>query len=81
MKNKEAVKHPAHYNKGIEAWDYITSHDMDFLSGNVIKYVTRFKYKNGMQDLEKAQQYLDKLIETEKGRKNEGTEWERDIQI
>ena len=62
---KEAVVHPKHYNQGIECWDYTTSHDMNFLQGNVIKYTTRYKHKNGIQDLLKAKQYLDKLIEVE----------------
>ena len=64
----DAVVHPNHYNKGIECWDYTTSHNMGFLDGNVVKYVTRFKHKNGMQDLKKAKQYLDKLIEVESAR-------------
>lgn len=38
---------------------------MGFLDGNVVKYVTRFRHKNGLQDLHKAKQYLDKLIEVE----------------
>jgi hypothetical protein len=53
---------PEHYEQGISCWDYISSHDMDFLQGNVIKYVTRFKYKNGLEDLVKAKTYLDKII-------------------
>lgn len=63
--SKEQVSHPHHYNKGIERWDYTISHDMGFLDGNVIKYVTRFRHKNGLQDLHKAKEYLDKLIEVE----------------
>jgi hypothetical protein len=34
-----------------------------YLQGNIIKYLWRYRYKNGVQDLEKAQWYLDKLIE------------------
>lgn len=60
--SKEQVVRPEHYNKGIECWDYIISHDMGFLEGNVIKYTTRYKHKNGLQDLYKAREYLDKLI-------------------
>lgn len=61
----EKVNHPNHYNKGIEVIDYINSWSMDFLEGNIIKYVSRYKYKNGMEDLKKAKQYLDWLIERE----------------
>ena len=63
MSKEEKVKHPLHYNHGIEMWDYAHSHNLDFFEGNIIKYVTRWKHKNGIQDLEKAKQYLDKLIE------------------
>ena len=57
------VKHPDHYNQGIEMWDYAMSHNLDFMEGNVVKYVTRWRHKNGIEDLLKAKQYLDKLIE------------------
>ena len=59
----EKVKHPNHYNRGIEMWDYAHSHNLDFFEGNIVKYVTRWKEKNGMEDLHKAKQYLDKLID------------------
>ena len=60
---EERVVHPSHYNKGIEMWDYAYSHKLDFFEGNIVKYVTRWKQKNGIEDLKKAKQYLDKLIE------------------
>lgn len=56
---------PSHYKKGIETWDYTDSWNMDFLEGNIIKYVTRWKDKNGIEDLMKANQYLLHLIERE----------------
>ena len=60
---KEQVEHPSHYNQGkTEVWDYIHQHDLNFFEGNVVKYVTRWRHKNGIQDLEKAKQYLDKYI-------------------
>ena len=62
VSNVDAINHPKHYNKGIETTDYICSWDMDFCEGNVEKYVTRWKYKNGIEDLRKAQWYLNKLI-------------------
>jgi hypothetical protein len=52
-----------HYQKAIQPWDYITLNRLGYLEGNVIKYVTRYKEKNGVRDLEKARHYLDKLIE------------------
>lgn len=54
----------AHYKgKAIQPWDYIVANNIGYLEGNVIKYVTRYKDKNGVQDLKKARHYLDKLIE------------------
>lgn len=54
---------PDHYNKGIEAWDYIQSWDMNFMLGNVVKYITRAGYKdNELEDLQKAKTYLDEYI-------------------
>ena len=70
MSQKEKVKHPTHYNKGIEMWDYAHSHNLSFFEGNIIKYVTRWKYKNGVEDLYKAKEYLDKLIKLEEIEKN-----------
>ncbi len=63
MDKKERVHHPLHYNKGIEMWDYAHSNNLDFFEGNIVKYITRWKEKNGIEDLKKAKQYLDKLIE------------------
>lgn len=52
-----------HYkSKTIQPWDYISSNNLGFLEGNIVKYVTRWRDKNGLQDLEKARHYLDKLI-------------------
>lgn len=53
-----------HYkNKAIQPWDYILSNDLGYLEGNIVKYVSRWKLKNGVQDLHKAKHYLQKLIE------------------
>ena len=67
-KDKDMVNSPPHYNKaGIETIDAIKAMtDTGFeyyLQGNIIKYLWRYRYKNGVQDLEKAQWYLNKLIE------------------
>lgn len=53
-----------HYKgKAIQPWDFIVANGLGFLEGNVIKYVARWKDKNGIEDLKKARHYLDKLIE------------------
>ena len=66
----DMVDKPPHYNQGgIECIDYIKQQLGDeyrgYLQGNVIKYLHRFKYKNGLEDLKKAQWYLNKLVEHE----------------
>ena len=53
---------PTYYRKGIETTDYIVSHCMNYLEGNIIKYVTRYKDKGGLEDLKKAEWYLTRLI-------------------
>lgn len=54
----------SHYQlQEIQPIDYILSNELDFCEGNVIKYVTRWRYKNGLEDLKKAKHYLDFLIE------------------
>jgi hypothetical protein len=57
-----------HYkNNKIQPLEFIISNDLNFVEGNVIKYIARYKYKNGLEDLKKARHYLDMLIEiTEK---------------
>ena len=52
-----------HYKTPIEPWDYIVANDLGYLEGNIVKYVSRYKNKNGLQDLDKALHYLEKLIE------------------
>lgn len=52
-----------HYAKyAIQPTDYIIKNGLGFCEGNVIKYVTRYKDKNGLEDLKKARHYLDILI-------------------
>jgi len=47
-----------HYAGAIQPIDYIFSNDLDALSANVLKYVVRYKHKNGLEDLKKAKWYL-----------------------
>jgi len=69
MKANDTQVGGMHY-KGydIQVWDAIESWGLGFLDGNVIKYVARWRKKNGLEDLKKARHYLDKLIEVEEGR-------------
>jgi hypothetical protein len=53
-----------HYkSKEIQPWDYIIANGIGYMEGNVIKYVSRWRDKGGIDDLRKARHYLDKLIE------------------
>lgn len=55
---------PSHYKQGnIEVIDFILDQKLNYLEGNVIKYISRYKYKNGVEDLNKARWYLDLLTE------------------
>jgi hypothetical protein len=62
------VNHPVHYNNGkvecIEAIEAMLSETEfeGYVRGNVMKYVWRFKYKDGVKDLKKAKWYLERLI-------------------
>ena len=51
--------------KVIQPWDYIAANALGYFEGNVIKYVSRWRDKGGVEDLRKARHYLDKLIELE----------------
>ncbi len=60
------VNHPLHYNAGnIEIIDAIEDWNMNFSEGNVVKYISRWKYKGGIEDLKKAKQYIDFIIDKE----------------
>ena len=64
----DMVNHPPHYNKeGIECIDAISAalgEGMEYyLQGNIMKYLWRYRYKNGVEDLKKAKWYLEKMIE------------------
>lgn len=51
-----------HYSDmAIQPAEFIIQNNLDFCQGNVIKYVTRFRAKNGIQDLDKAIHYIEML--------------------
>jgi len=75
MRN-DIINHPCHYaDTKIEVIDYIedklTKEEYrGYLTGNVIKYISRYRKKGGCIDLEKAKWYLEKLIKQEKQNDN-----------
>jgi len=59
-----------HYSKlAIQPVEYITANHLTYLQGNIVKYITRYKDKNGLEDLQKAKHYVEMLIELEEGKK------------
>lgn len=59
---------PTHYRRGaIEVWDFIIDQELDYLEGNIVKYICRAGYKEGedaLDDVLKAKAYLNKLLST-----------------
>lgn len=70
-KQFDPVERPQHYGQGeIECIDYIQdflsyNEYVGYLRGNMAKYLHRWRYKNGLEDLNKARWYMDRLIELE----------------
>ena len=66
MKANDQQVAGSHYKKQvIQPWDYIAANNIGYFEGNIIKYISRWRDKNGLEDLRKARHYLDKLIELE----------------
>jgi hypothetical protein len=63
----------SHYKeKGIQPIEYIMANKLSFCEGNVIKYVSRWRDKNGLDDLLKAKHYLEFLIEEVRNDRDNG---------
>jgi hypothetical protein len=66
MKAKDIQVGGNHYkNLKIQPIEYIQANDLSYCEANVVKYVTRWRSKNGVEDLRKAKHYIDLLIESE----------------
>ena len=83
---KDLVNNPKHYNQGkIECIEAIESAVVNksgteaFLVGNIIKYLWRYEAKGGTQDIEKAQWYLNKLLEIMKIKNNSNIDKNKNI--
>jgi hypothetical protein len=65
----------SHYKqRSPEPWDVVAAWDMGYLDGSALKYIARWRYKNGISDLQKAIHFLEKLIEVELGRERKHEE-------
>ena len=55
-----------HYQTAtVQHWDFVHMHKMPYMEAQIFKYVLRHREKGGVQDLEKAKHFLEKLIEQE----------------
>lgn len=79
--SNDTINHPSHYTAGkVECIDAIESATEELTrieavcTGNVIKYLWRWKKKNGIEDLRKARWYLEKLISEEQHGSHKKTE-------
>tara|TARA_R110000765_G_scaffold281888_1_gene379147 strand:- start:178 stop:408 length:231 start_codon:yes stop_codon:yes gene_type:complete len=63
----------AHYrSSAIQPITYIHANKLSFIEGSIVKYITRWRDKGGVQDLEKIKHYVDLLIELEDNQGNVG---------
>ena len=67
MKKNKALENQiggTHYkDMKIQPVEYILANNLGYCEGNIVKYISRWKNKNGLEDLEKVRQYIDILIE------------------
>jgi hypothetical protein len=66
--NAKQVSGKHYKEKIIQPWDYIYANNLGYFEGNCVKYVSRWRDKGGIADLQKAIHYLEKLIELEKNK-------------
>lgn len=55
---------PQHYDFPIQPVDFIIKNELGFCEGNVVKYISRWRQKNGREDLLKAKHYIDILLDS-----------------
>jgi len=61
----------AHYkNQKIQPIEYILANELPFIEGNIVKYITRWREKGGIEDLKKVKHYVEILMEYEDGKRN-----------
>lgn len=59
----------SHYARsGLQHWDVVVHFELDYFAGQITRYLFRWKKKGGIEDLRKAQHYLEKYIELEEAR-------------
>ncbi len=67
-----------HYRRGgYQHWDFVNDTGMDYYQGNATKYVSRWRNKNGIEDLKKAEHYLTKAKELQDSKSEAAIERDR----
>lgn len=67
--SSEAFSDPKHYtSQPMQPIYFIEANKLSFMEGNIVKYVTRWKQKDGVRDLYKAKRYLEMLINQAEGK-------------
>ena len=61
----------SHYHTAIQPIEYIHANELGFIEGNIIKYATRHRNKNGAEDIKKIIHYCELLLELEYGKGKE----------
>ena len=67
----DTIHRPKHYVGKAEPLDLIVGRDLNFCEGSIIKYVCRWRKKGGLEDLKKAEVYIQRLIKEEEEKKEE----------
>jgi hypothetical protein len=71
MKALEEQVAGEHYKKqNIQPITYILANELPFIEGNIVKYITRWREKGGIQDLKKIKHYVEILMEYENAKRN-----------
>ena len=62
-----------HYSKygDLQPWDVVIQWELGYLEGTALKYIARWRDKNGVEDILKAIHFLEKLVEVEKNKQKE----------
>ena len=69
MEKEKQIGGDHYQSKAIQPIDYIIENELDYCEGNVVKYVTRHKEKNGAEDIKKAIHYLRFILVYDYGEK------------
>ena len=71
MKSLETQIAGQHYkNQNIQPIEYILENELPFIEGNIVKYITRWREKGGIEDLKKVKHYVEILMEHEDAKRN-----------